>query len=186
MYWRCNQGGRKQHTDLLHPFCIAESLYLIHSDCFFQIQHQYIPLNSSYIPNLNHTMCFTNNSAAEAGTDLYSGSIDSCYSTLNNFLEVYAPIASGNVFDAITSCGNKPAISSDPLKICTCSDGVANCTGSYHPEPVYPGGTLEVPVIALGQRNGTTIAVIQVTDTSKTRLSSLEYTLKILITTVIH
>ena len=150
---------------------VTERLYLIHSQCFFQIQH----LNSSDISDLNHTMCFTNNSAVEAGTDLYGGSIDSCYSTLNDFIEFYVPIASGNVFDAITSCESKPAISSDPLNICTCSDGVTNCSGSYHPEPVYPGGTLEVPVIALGQRNGTTIAVIQVTDTSKTRLSSLEY-----------
>ena len=156
-------------------YCIPsvnERLYLIHSECFFQIQH----LNSSHnIFDLNHTMCFTNNSAVEAGTDLYGGSIDSCYSTLNDFIEFDVPIASGNVFDAITSCESKPAISSDPLNICTCSDGVTNCTGSYHPEPVYPGETLEVPVIALGQRNGTTIAVIQVTDTSKTTLNSLEY-----------
>ena len=169
-------GGaiKVEESDSL-TYCIpsvTEILYLIHSGCFFQIQHQYIPLNSSYISDLNHTMCFTNNSAVEAGTDLYGGSIDNCFSTLNDF---YAAITSGNVFDAITSCESKPAISSDPLKICTCCDGVTNCTGSYHPEPVYPGGTLKVPVIALGQRNGTTIAVIQVTDTSKTRLSSLEY-----------
>ena len=175
---RSTGGAIKVEESNTLTYCIpsvTESLYLIHGDCFFQIQHQYIPLNSSYIPNLNHTMCFTNNSAVEAGTDLYGGSIDSCYSTLNNFFDAYAAIASGNVFDAIISCANKPAISSDPLKICTCSDGVTNCTGSYHPEPVYPGGTLKVPVIALGQRNGTTIAVIQVTDTSKTRLNSLEY-----------
>ena len=147
---------------------VTESLYLIHSDCFFQIQYHYI--NSSYI------MCFTNNSAVEAGTDLYGGSIDSCYSILQNFVDnLTAPIASGKIFDAITSCENKPAVSSDPLHICTCRDGLTNCTGSYHPEPVYPGGTLEVPVIALGQRIGTTTAVIQVTGTSKTRLSSLEY-----------
>ena len=155
---------------------VTEIFYMLHSVCFFQIQHQYIPLNSSYISNLNHTMCFTNNSAVEAGTDLYGGSIDSCYSIIQNFIEnLTAPIASGKIFDAITSCENKPAVSSDPLYICTCRDVLTNCSGSYHPEPVYPGGTLEVPVIALGQRNGTTTAVIQVTDTSKTRLSSLEY-----------
>ena len=124
-------------------------------------------------------MCFTNNSAVEAGTDLYGGSIDSCYSLLQNFIDYFIQNVSGNIFDTITSCENKPAISSDPLHICTCRDGLTNCSGSYHPEPVYPGGTLEVPVITLGQRNGTTTAMIQVVDTSKTRLSSLEYSQRI-------
>ena len=51
-----------------------------------------------------------------------------------------------------------------------------NCSGSYHPEPVYPGGTLKVPVIALGQRNGPTTSVIKVVDTSNSiKLTSLEY-----------
>ena len=172
---RSTGGAIKVEESNTLTYCIppvTDGLYLIHSECFFQIQHQYISVNSSYISDLNHTMCFTNNSAVEAGTDLYGGSIDSCYSTL----QVYAPIAGGNIFDAITSCENKPAISSDPLKICTCRDGVTNCTGSYHPEPVYPGETLEVPVITLGQRNGTTTAVIHVAGISKSiSISNLEY-----------
>ena len=180
---RSTGGAIKVEEGNTLTYCIpsvTEKIYMIHSMCFFQIQHQNIPLNSLYISNLNHTMCFTNNSAVEAGTDLYGGSIDSCYSIIQNFIEnITAPIASGKIFDAIISCENKPAISSDPLHICTCRDVLTNCSGSYHPEPVYPGGTLEVPVIALGQRNGTTTAVIQVTDTSKTRLSSLEYSQRI-------
>ena len=176
---RSTGGAIKVEKSNTLSYCIPsviEDFYLIYSNCLFQFQHQYTPLNSSYLPNLNHTMCFTNNSAVEAGTDLYGGSIDSCYILLQNFIENFtAPIASGKIFDAITNCENKPAVSSDPLHICTCRDGLTNCNGSYHPEPVYPGGTLEVPVIALGQRNGTTIAVIHVTDTSKIRLSSLEY-----------
>ena len=177
---RSTGGAIKVEKSNTLSYCIPSvtaEFYLIHSNCFFQIQHQYkVPLNLSYIPNVNRTMCFTNNSAVEAGTDLYGGSIDRCYILLQKFVEnLTAPIASGKIFDAMTSYDSKPAVSSDPLHICTCRDGLTNCTGSYHPEPVYPGGTLEVPVIALGQRNGTTTAVIQVTGTSKTRLSSLEY-----------
>ena len=171
---RSTGGAIKVEESNTLSYCIpsvTEIFYWIHTDCFFQNQHQYlVPLNLSYIPNLNHTMCFTNNSADEAGTDLYGGYIDSCF-----ILLLTAPIASGKIFDAITSCENKPVISSDPLHICTCKDGLTNCTGSYHPEPVYPGGTVEVPVIALGQRNGTTTVVIQVIDNSNTRLSNLEY-----------
>ena len=40
---------------------------------------------------------------------------------------------------------------------------------------MYPGGTLEVPVIALGQRNVATTAVIQITNTSNDiSISNLE------------
>ena len=134
----------------------------------------------SYMINslkVNRTVYFENNSAVEAGTDLYGGLVDSCTLQLIRFKAPTSP--SGYLFDVITSSENKPAISSDPLYICTCRDGLTNCTGSYHPQPVYPGGTLEVPVIALGQRNGTTPAVIQVTDTTSLRLGSLEYSQKI-------
>ena len=183
---RSTGGAIKVEESNILTYCIpqasvTENIYVIHSDCFFQIQLQCIvTLNSSYLPNLNHTMCFTNNSAVEAGIDLYGGSIDSCFNPLQKCVDnLTPPTASGKIFDAITSCDNKPAISSDPLHICTCSDVLTNCNVSYHPEPVYPGGTLEVSVIALGQRNGTTAAVIQVIDTSKTRLSSLEYSQRI-------
>ena len=43
-----------------------------------------------------------------------------------------------------------------------CIDNLTNCISSYHPEPVYPGETLEVPVIVPGQRNGTTVYVATV------------------------
>ena len=158
------------------------------SDCFFQIQHkrkqlffleQFEVLINSL--NVSHTMYFANNSAVEAGTDVYGGSVDNCTLTKFEFSRFYHYLSSkdisGYLFDVISE--NKAAISSDPLHVCTCRDGLPTCTGSYHPEPVYPGGTLEVPVIALGQRNGTTPAVIQVVDTSNIRLGSLEYSQKI-------
>ena len=166
---------------------VIEILDVSKSDCFFQLLRNqdhldYYISDFSDMINLffvNHTMHFDNNSAIEGGTDLYGGSVDSC--TLNQLSLLYfaSTDLSGYLFDVITSSENKAAISSDPLHICTCKDGLTNCTGSYHPEPVYPGGTLEVPVIALGQRNGTTAAAIQVTDTSSIRLGSLEYSQKI-------
>ena len=186
-----NTGGAikvKESNPL--TYCIpsmAETLDVSKSDCFFQILRKqdhlryYISdfsdmINSFYI---NHTMCFDNNSAVEAGTDLYGGSVDNC--TLNKLSQIYdyPTSLSGYLFDVITSYENKPAISSDPLHICTCRVGLTDCTGSYHPEPVYPGGTLEVPVIAFGQRHATTTAIMQVTDTFNITVSSLEYSQKI-------
>ena len=154
------------------------------SDCFFQAQQKYIWELSSFYKfqtlisflNVSHTMQFENNSAVEAGTDLYGGSVDNCTLKSFEFATDYedSRAISGYLFDVMTE--NKATACSDPLNICSCKDDLPNCTGSYHPEPVYPGGTLEVPVIALGQRNGPTAAVIKVVDTSNSiKLTSLEY-----------
>ena len=50
------------------------------SDCLFQIQHEMKLLDSiqTFINSLNVRMCFDNNTAVEAGTDLYGGSVDNC------------------------------------------------------------------------------------------------------------
>ena len=154
------------------------------SDCFFQIQSQmkqeYTIYNIRYLKHfidsidVTHIMIhFDNNSAVEGGTDIYGGNVDSC--TLNNTTvapDYSGPAFSGYVFDVMTS---SVSISSHPLDICTCVDDLTDCTGFYHPEPVYPGGTLEVPVIANGQRKETTVAVVQVTETSnKFNVTNLE------------
>ena len=180
-----NTGGAinvEESNPLTYCITTERNFDASNSNCFFQIQQKMITLLSIYqfkrlIDILNASMYFDNNSAVEAGNDLYGGSVDNC--TLSNFkfsrLYFGSTAISGYLFDVISE--NKTIISSNPLHICTCRDGLTNCTGSYHQEPVYPGGTLEVPVIALGQRNGTTTAVIQVVDVSKSiSVSNLEGT----------
>ena len=56
----------------------------------------------------------------------------------------------------------RPAhISSDPLYICICENNEACCTASSITKSVYPGGKIEISVVAFGQRNGKTPAVIR-------------------------
>ena len=172
----------EESSPLTYCITIEGNVDASNSDCFFQIQQNTKLLDSFHqletvIALLNVRMYFENNSAVEAGTDLYGGSVDNC--TLNSFefSKYYddSRAISGYVFDAITE--NKSAVSSDPLHICTCNDGVTTCSASYRPEPVYPGAIVEVPVIALGQRNGATAAVIQITNTSNNiSISNLEGT----------
>ena len=164
-----------EHNPL--TYCIysaATSFDATSSECFFQIQNQTEDWNyytatefKAIIEELNIGIYFDNNSAVEAGADLHGGSVNNC--AFDNIVTVsnectYCP-TSGEVFDDITSSGNTPIVSSDPLNICTCKNKLIDCSGSYFPEPVYPGSTLEVPVIAHGQRNGTTSAVVKVVDT---------------------
>ena len=79
-------------------------------------------------------MYFDNNTAVEGGSDLHGRSVDNCKINTFIFNKHYEDSTAlcGYYFDAII--GNKTVISSDPLNICTCRDGVTNCSGSSHAE----------------------------------------------------
>ena len=144
--------------------------FVIGIDCFFQIQSQTnydadIPI--SEITELhNIRFYFRNNTALEAGATLYGGSIDYCSFTFINQRSrwqdderlFYCPI-SGKIFDYIVSYESMD-ISSHPLYICTCNDNETVCSSFAITMTVYPGSIISVPVLAHGQRNGTTPAVI--------------------------
>ena len=151
--------------------CVQESCgFLIGSECFFQIQtenHYSLRTDISEIAELrNVRMHFENNTALEAGAMLYGGSADSCSLTLINYKKIYffQPYTCPNnskIFDYITSVdGPSQDISSDPLYICSCEDGEPDCSKPSITRSVYPGGMIEVAIIAYGQRNGPTPAVV--------------------------
>ena len=125
----------EESSPLTYCITIEGNVDASNSDCFFQIQQNTKLLDSFHqfetvIALLNVRMYFENNSTVEAGTDLYGGSVDNC--TLNSFefSKYYddSRAISGYVFDAITE--NESAVSSDPLHICTCNDGVTTCSAS--------------------------------------------------------
>ena len=163
--------------------------FLVENGCFFLIesQRQYnINTSFSEITELqNVRMYFQNNIALEAGATLYGGSVDHCSlnfinqslpSKIDN-ITIYRCPKSGEVFNYITSSHEKSLdISSDPLYICICEDGKPDCSVSSITRSVYPGGSIEVPIIAYGQRNGTTPAVIHITSGSKIEFDNLENT----------
>ena len=143
----------EEATPLTYTYCIddLELFYDTLTECFFQIQRK---------PLVNISMHFQNNTAVWAGADVYGSKVYGCILNLKTY--TYLPEVSENIFHDITGRENKVAISSNPVETCTCTSDYMLCNGSYHSKPVYPGGTLKVPVIARGYRNGTTSAVIQV------------------------
>ena len=189
--------------------------FLIESECFFQIQTERrynFTTNVAEIPELhNVSIYFNNNTALEAGAMLYGGSVDNCsLSLINpqlintqqflnfsllllNYFQLYECPNSGEVYNYITSVDEQSQdISSDPLYICSCEGGEPNCSASSIAKSVYPGGTIEVAIIAYGQRSGPTPAVIEmitpgneltIKETEKTqhitkRCTSLDYTVQ--------
>ena len=177
--------------------------FLIESECFFQIQterrYNFI-INVTEIPELHNVgIYFHNNTALEAGAMLYGGSVDNCsLSLINpqrlvNYFQLYECPNSGEVYNYITSVDEQSQdISSDPLYICSCEGGEPDCSASSIAKSVYPGGTIEVAIIAYGQRSGPTPAVVQmitpgdeitIKKTEKTqnitkRCTSLDYTVQ--------
>ena len=162
--------------------CVEESCkfsFIIGSDCFFQIQTEIwynFTTNVTSITELHNVrMHFHNNTALEAGAMLYGGSVDGCSLSLINtklvdFFELYRCPNSGEVFDYITSFDKQSQdISSDPLYICSCECGEPDCSASSITRSVYPGGTIEVAIIAYGQRNGPTLHMITPRDDVTTK-----------------
>ena len=142
------------------------------SDCFFQIHTERVydvGINVSDITELqNISIFFENNTALEAGAALYGGAVDSCSLSLINpqlqglggFRQYTCPL-SGAVFNYISNAEERALdVSSDSLYICACVGGEADCSVLSITKSVYPGGRIEVTVIAYGQRNGSTPAVI--------------------------
>ena len=158
----------------LRPFFELSPLI---SSCFFQIEptnkHEFRSI-STLISNIS--LHFEYNSAAKDGAILYGGSVDNC--DFGNSI-IDSTLTSGEVFDAIVNyryIAQSSDVSSEPLYICTCENKITDCSGIFTSEPIFPGGTLEVPVIAYGQRNGTATAVVQVINTFNITVYELENT----------
>ena len=53
------------------------------------------------------------------------------------------------------------SVSSHPYQVCPCKDGTPRCNISELYQDVYPGELLQIPVVAVRQKNGIVSAVIR-------------------------
>ena len=139
-----------EDTPLAYCYRSASSLTTVVAyDCFFQLQNQ-------TVSDVSAVITFENNTAALGGSDLYGGAVDSC--RLRNIgFDV-----SGEVFDCVTGSELQPlSISSDPLRVCLCTDNIPSCDDSFIPVEAYPGQSLQISATTFGQRNGSTAGVIR-------------------------
>ena len=94
---------------------------------------------------------FEGNFAGEAGSAIYGGDIDSCWLD-------YCDNCNTKIFDATHHFGyhdnTSSLISSDPrfIYVCPCDKGKCNQTSLN--KTVYPGETIDVNLITIGQRYG--------------------------------
>ena len=148
VYWMNNHanlgGGLYVYDGSPISYCNTPVLT---EECFFQLPGQ--NLSSSDVQ-----LVFINNSADVAGNALYGGVIDNC--KLNGL----GSHTSGEVFDMIfhvdTDDNTTSSIWSDLFQVCLCENNLPNCNKSYYNVlyTVYPGDTVHISVVVVGQRDG--------------------------------
>ena len=134
-------------------------------DCFFQLPGQ--NLSNGFDVQL----VFKNNSAYNAGSVLYGGTIDNCCLDPHDFCD------SGPVFDKLfhyEADNTTSSVSSDPFRVCLCENNHPNCSKSIKTLSVYPGETFQVSLVAVGQREGIVPSVVR-TYLDKGRLETSQY-----------
>ena len=136
--------------------------------CFFQRSF------SSFTTNIQIT--FDRNSAQEAGSALYGGSVDSC--KLNDQLYSGHKIPTASVFSETfifaQNSSDLSVVSSYPFKVCPCTNNHPDCETSVVKRQVYPGEKITFSVVAVGQRNGTAPAIIRSYVQSGEKLGELQ------------
>ena len=143
--------------------------------CFFQV------LAIDQKPSINKTKIYFENNVASAGSSIYGGNIDNCLllpetnlqSVVSNSTELFDVIATIN--DSIIT---NSVISSDPARACFCYQNITDCNLNNVSIIAYPGETVTIPIVTVGQRYGLSPGTIKATVLqngkviSKTLLSS--------------
>ena len=95
-------------------------------------------------PN-NVTMYFAENSAALAGNDIYGGWIDLTFKLYEEAHEIIEL----NFYRY-----DSHSVTSDPTRICMCVNSTPECSITQHSVITFPGKTVELELVAVGQREG--------------------------------
>ena len=123
----------------------------------------------------NINLNFLNNTAGLGGSAIYGGMLDACEnSSLLSF--GFSSLIDNITTIIVKSENTTDSIASNPNRVCSCSE-YRKCTESNMSREMYPGQTVKLLVLTVGQRNGTVPAVIRATlNTSTARIGHLQST----------
>ena len=171
VHWENNHatlGGAIYVSDV-NPliYCNSIASLIPGEKCFFQLSDQKLS------GDLDVQFVFKNNSADDAGSLLYGGTLDNCrFTDLDSY-------RSGEVFNMLvhiednTDFNASSNISSDPLQICSCKNNIPDCRSRYFNalDLVHPGEMFHFSVVAVGQRDGTVSSTVR----STARTNAIEF-----------
>ena len=124
-----------------------------------------------YLKKKHITVEFCNNTAGIAGIAIYGGWVDLC--------QFYQASVFDGLFHFHQSKQQLSLISSNPTRVCLCTSmSIPDCSITNYTITAYPGETLTIPAVAVGQRFGTVPSTVQSSFVSGSngRLPALQYT----------
>ena len=137
----------------------------------------------SYIRMTHISIEFYNNTAGFAGTAIYGGWVDFCMFYVNYKMILWHGTYQASVVDSLfqfhQSTRQLSLISSNPTRVCMCTNmSIPDCSITEYTITAYPGETLTIPAVAVGQRFGTVPSTVHSSfvPQSKGRLPELQYT----------
>ena len=154
--------GRQAHLKLIgnHAKHFGGAIYVDHYvftdtlaiSCFYKLAD---PFGTSRNPQV----VFENNTADYAGSELYGGYIDFC---LVEDLVRHIPVKLD--FDTMFQVNggdlDSSVIASNPLRVCLCIDSKPECSITQYKTEAYPGKTIKLSAVAVGQRFGIVPSII--------------------------
>ena len=106
--------------------------------------------------NGSFKLIFSNNTATIGGNHIYGGWIDWTLDKQGSV--IYNP----NVSKTVEFRGDDD-IASDPTRVCICINNIVNCSVTEYPISVFPRQTLKLEAVAVGQRFGNVLSIVDAT-----------------------
>ena len=104
---------------------------------------------------------FANNTAILSGSNVFGGSVDNCkYGEFEDFITGRSGSVFNRMFIDVNESTLSSPVSSDPMRICLCHESQPDCSVVTHSIEAFSGGQFSLPLVAVGQRNGTVPAVV--------------------------
>ena len=132
--------------------------------CFFQFDTRYEKNCTKNSKSVHFEM--RNNTADQAGSHIYGGSLDNCYIDKCTSEELYKEMFTIHPNES----SDLSAVTSDPREVCSCMEGVVNCTKDTiilpDDDAVFPGEDVTIEVVIVGQLNGTVPGTVMVNTTN--------------------
>ena len=114
----------------------------------------------SIINNKTGLIAFTNNTSGTAGSAIYGGWVKLCYIAGWQYSRPLGNTHFEQLFKINTNTSDLSPVSSEPVRVCICSDSKPVCNITYHTVKAYPGETFLISAVGVGQLYGTVPSTI--------------------------
>lgn len=147
--------------------------YPHHEEIYFVFFNVYTYLCEGLPLSLHNRILFRNNSASTSGNSIYGGHLAQC-----EIRECHSEDLTGfslfqQLFD-IPWGDSLTEVTSDIEQICFCVNGIPDCSLMTWPVSTYPGGRVQVPIVAVGQLNGTNPGIVLSDTTKEARIAKVK------------